>query len=96
MLIGPEIIPPRVRLVQYFLDDIAGGDGLPDFHPDGLPHRGRHGVADLAVLVQRRPGEPERVREALRAGALPHADDSVLLRVQDPALGGDSIEKNLA
>ena len=75
-----------VILVQYFLDDITRGDGLSDLHTNGLPHGRRHGIADLPVLVQRRPGEPEGVRESLRASALPHTDDPVLLRVKDPAL----------
>ena len=75
-----------VILVQYFLDDVTLRDGLSDLHPNGLPHRGRHGVADLSVLVQRRPGKPERVREALRAGILPDTDDPVLLRMKNPAL----------
>ena len=75
-----------VILVQHFLDDFTGRDSLSDLHPNGLPHRGRHGVANLPVLVQGRPGEPERVRESLRAGALPDTDDPVLLRVKDPAL----------
>lgn len=44
--------------------------------------------ADLPVLVQDVAEQPVGVREALGAGALPHAHDAVLLRVENAALEG--------
>ena len=87
--------PPLIRLdrIRCCLLDYHGGPlllslghRLADLSADGAPHRGRHGVSDLPVLVQNRPAELVRVRESLGASALPHRDEAVLLRVKHAAL----------
>ena len=78
---------PGVLHERLFCD---AGARLPqcrkDLAPDGACERRGHGVADLLVLVQRRPRKEERVREALGARALADADDAVLVRVQHAPL----------
>lgn len=49
----------------------------------------------LAMLVQNVPKEPVGIWEALRAGTLPHADHSVLLGVENSALGLGSSKKEI-
>lgn len=45
---------------------------------------------DLPVLVQDIAKQPVGVREALGASTLPHAHNTVLLRVKHTALGGEA------
>ena len=54
------------------LRSLGGGHGVPDLEAEGAAHGRRHGVADLAVLLQRGPVELVGVGEALAPGALPH------------------------
>ena len=63
--------------VQYSFNplrlcSLGGGHGVPDLEAEGAAHGRRHGVTDLAMLLQRGPVELVGVGEALAPGALPH------------------------
>lgn len=61
------------------LDAAVGNERLCD----GLCHRGRHGVADLLVLVALLANEHVVYREPLEDGGLPGSDASVLFGMHE-------------
>ena len=64
-----------IRILSFnklCLRSLGGGHGVPDLEAEGAAHGRRHGVTDLAVLLQRGPVELVGVGEALAPGALPH------------------------